>query len=479
MEPPIISTPSLDHDFNNTWGIILSSTETKNRPLAGALFREYWNDPVSAERRYSKMLCQYTDMFEEFFNGWLPISYHGHVTDAMCPTTTASMMLRLSMFEMAGCRLGRPTSNPELRSTAAKRLGWDGIHLSAPCFALIENGYGAAMGPLASISPRSAWRDVSTGAPSIAVRLADLVSPPVLLRTLTDAKWGGCIGVIVEIVQNQASGRVLSPHELHSLREACTETGLLLAVDEALTAIHCGAPFAHQRPKYSGTVSPDLVFFGKALVVSGVGIRFDAPFTSKLGIRTTLDRRNTLEVWQYTGTQAMPMPLLISALGALEMAVAGDWVGRSKVIGRNSRELVSARDRRLGPRGLGGEDKVLGGLESFIFVRIEVFTTFMVMVATNRGPSTGWVRWLPRLDAHLMEEATLASILSATGTEWWKSFSVALERMGMEPEWCFWCGNHARNTRDVWCRTCCINACEVAGCLEQLAMHQCSKGKKS
>lgn len=71
----------------------------------------------------------------------------------MCPTTIASMMLRLAMFAMAGCRLGRPASMPELRSTAAKRLGWDEVHLSAPCFALIENGYGAAMGPLVCFAP--------------------------------------------------------------------------------------------------------------------------------------------------------------------------------------------------------------------------------------------------------------------------------------------------------------------------------------
>lgn len=306
------------------------------------------------------------------------------------------------------------------------------------------------------------------------MRLADLASPPALLRALTDAKRRGCIGVIVEIVQNQASGRVLAPNEFHNLREACTETGLLFAVDEALTAIRCGAPFSHQRPEYAGTVPPDLVFFGKALVANGVGIRFDAPFTSKLGIRTTLDRRNALEVWQYAGTQAMALPMLISSLGALEMAVAGDWVERSKVIGRSIRELVSARARKLNLRGLDGEKKVLGGLESFIFVRIEVSAIFMVMGATNGGPSTGWVRWLPRLDAHLMEEATLASILSGPGTEWRKTLSVALERMGMEPEWCFWCGNHARNPRDIWCRTCCINACDVEGCLGQLGMHQCT-----
>lgn len=73
----------------------------------------------------------------------------------MCPTTIASMMLRLSMFGLTGCRLGRPASSPELRSTATQHLGWDEVHLSAPCFALIENGYGAAMGPLVCFAPFS------------------------------------------------------------------------------------------------------------------------------------------------------------------------------------------------------------------------------------------------------------------------------------------------------------------------------------
>lgn len=58
------SMSRLDHDFNNTWGIILSATETEDRPISDMLFREYRNDPVSAERGYSKTLCQYTDMFE-------------------------------------------------------------------------------------------------------------------------------------------------------------------------------------------------------------------------------------------------------------------------------------------------------------------------------------------------------------------------------------------------------------------------------
>lgn len=185
----------------------------------------------------------------------------------MCPTTIASMMLRLSMFGLTGCRLGRPASTPELRSAATQRLGWDEVHLSAPCVLCSDwerlwccDGPASVLFPIssheglllripnaeqilhhiqASISPRSARRDVSTGAPSIAVRLADLASPPVLLRALTDARRRGCIGVIVEIVQNQASGRVLAPHELHNLREVCKETGLLFAVDEALTAIRC------------------------------------------------------------------------------------------------------------------------------------------------------------------------------------------------------------------------------------------------
>jgi hypothetical protein len=308
-----------------------------------------------------------------------------------------------------------------------------------------------------------------------------LVSPSALVRTLGDAKKRGCIGVIIELVQNQAGGRVLKAVELRNLREACSETSLLLGADEALTAIRCGAPFAYQRPEYMCIPPPDLVFFGKALVANGVAIRFDAPFTERLAIRAEREKRNALQVWQYTGSQALQLPLLISALGALEMAVAGDWVGRSETIGRAIRELVRTGARECGYGALGDDSPILGGLGAFIFVRMDISAPFLVMVATNGGPSVGWVRWLPRLDQHLTSETVLASILSggASHRGWRRRLSAQLERVGLAPEWCFWCGNHARNDRNVWCRACCVNACDVEACLAQLQMHRCLDSPQS
>lgn len=89
--------------------------------------------------------------FRHFFGGWLPISYHGHITDALSPTTIASMMLRLAMFSITGCRSGRSASAPHLRSEATKLLEWEDSHLSTPCFALVENAYAAAFGPLVGL----------------------------------------------------------------------------------------------------------------------------------------------------------------------------------------------------------------------------------------------------------------------------------------------------------------------------------------
>lgn len=306
------------------------------------------------------------------------------------------------------------------------------------------------------------------------IPFADLASQTALLRTLTDAKKHGCIGVIVEMVQNQANGRVITSGEFRTLREVCSETGLLLCIDEALTAIRCGAPFAHQRCEYSGIASPDLVFFGKALVVNGTGIQFDAPFFAKrFRIRTYQERRGAVQTWHRTGTQATQVPLLISALGALEMAVAGDWVGRSKVIGNTIRGLVSMRARELGLEGLEEEAQVLGGLGSFIFVQIEISATFLVMGASIGGSASRWVRWLPRLDKHLVDKTALVSILSSTDGEWRKRLSTVLESIGIRPKWCFRCGTHARRVGGEWCRACCVDACAAEECLRQLGSHRC------
>lgn len=95
-------------------------------------------------------------------------------------------------------------------------------------------------------------------------------------------------------------------------------------------------------------------------------------------------------------TQALPLPLLIDAFGAVEMAIAGDWVGRSKIIGKHIREVVSARAHSLGRNGSGQDCAILGGLDAFLFIQIAAAGSFLVMGASLAGHWVRWVRWLPR-----------------------------------------------------------------------------------
>jgi adenosylmethionine-8-amino-7-oxononanoate aminotransferase len=112
------------------------------------------------------------------------------------------------------------------------------------------------------------------------------------LRTEIDlAKQAGCIGLVVEIVANRDCGRVILPAELERIGRVCEEKQLLLAVDETLTAIRCGAPFAFQRPEYQDCAFPDLVFFGKGLVAQGTAVNFGGTFLRKFAIQTLEHKR--------------------------------------------------------------------------------------------------------------------------------------------------------------------------------------------
>lgn len=195
-----------------------------------------------------------------------------------------------------------PVSGPDDRADAAKSLGWSTAQLETPLWTVAKDSFAAAFGPLlspvirtifhgltipcarqANLSAQQSWRDIATGTPRIGIQLADRTRDD-LSRSLANSKKLGCIGVVVEIVNNQCNGRVTTPEELQNLSDACAENGLLLAIDETITAIRCGAPFAFQRPEYRHTRPPDLVFFGKALGASGAAIHFDAPFMQRLGI---------------------------------------------------------------------------------------------------------------------------------------------------------------------------------------------------
>ncbi|KAH8645543.1 hypothetical protein BGZ60DRAFT_501302 [Tricladium varicosporioides] len=138
-----------DHDFNNNWGSILGTTELDQRLLSSSLAREYIEDPSNVLRKSQAVLAQYVDKFENFFNGILPISFHGHVTDATCPTTIASMVLGLAIFSKSD----KPDaaiqpSTPESRKDAIEILDWSDVQLQTPRWLVVESSYAACYGPM-------------------------------------------------------------------------------------------------------------------------------------------------------------------------------------------------------------------------------------------------------------------------------------------------------------------------------------------
>ena len=327
----------------------------------------------------------------------------------------------------------------------------------------------------ANLSAQPAYKQHAAGGSSRSLTLKTR-SKAEVSEFLETAKQQGCIGVIVEIVNNQYSGRVTSPEELRVLGEACSENGMILAVDETITAMRCGAPFAYQRPEYKDICSLDLVFFGKALGTNGIGINFQGSYMKRLGILTPERRKQALHDWQAAVTQASNLTVLIDALGILEMATAGDWIGRGKAIGHNLRQIVRRRARSMENNGAESDEEILGGLESFIFVRKDLAATFLVMGASNAGPWVRWVRWLPRMDYDLTEESNLELMMSEKGSQRRKEASQALEQEGLSPPWCFFCGNSgaaSTTQRYPWCRACCISVCTEEECTRSLLQHKC------
>jgi hypothetical protein len=66
----------------------------------------------------------------------------------MCPTTVASMLMRLAMFSKLDRPESIPVSGPEDRADAAKLLGWSTAQLETPLWTVAKDSFAAAFGPL-------------------------------------------------------------------------------------------------------------------------------------------------------------------------------------------------------------------------------------------------------------------------------------------------------------------------------------------
>ncbi|CRK29420.1 hypothetical protein BN1723_005441 [Verticillium longisporum] len=322
--------------------------------------------------------------------------------------------------------------------TVLKLVGWNQKQANTPRWALLSDSYTAVANSPSSV--------------------------------IEDAKEGGCIGIIIEIVDGQYSGRAFDPVLLKRLRRVCAEKQLILAADETLTAIRCGAPFAFQREEYADVEPPDLAFFGRAMCAHGIAINFAAPFIRSLGIARSLQVQ-AVRHWQNKASKPVLTPVLVQALALVDLAVAGDFPVLSWQVGKAVRDFIVDAARKNGCQE--HPQSFIGGLDSLIFVRKDIAEPLLVMGASTAGPWIPWVRWFPRLEVDMSKPAVIRSILGTASKETRQNLSRQMIDEGSKPKWCFWCGSKASNKKSTWCQTCCVDVCDAEGCVGRLSRHNC------
>ncbi|KAE8400975.1 pyridoxal phosphate-dependent transferase [Aspergillus pseudonomiae] len=406
--------PPLDHDFHNAWGTIYSNNAFVSDNRARQMWEEYTVNPGRVEQQYHVLLNEYTDRFQSFFNGFWPITFHAHVSDALIPTTVASLILNtastcpLVVEDPALSPLLKDDPEPEkVQEFVRNLLGWNDVHIKTPKLAIVDGIYGCAYGPLAHSSDEWEYRIIGSGPESFYVRRSDFVTEETLLNKLIEAKKEGCVAVICDLV-NASDGSVLPPEYFRLLRKCCDKVCICLLVDEAMTAIRCGAPLVHQRPEYceDGGIQPDMIAFGKGMGISGIAINFNGLMMRHLAFHNEALIRQSIRFWRSMVTRPIATTVLIEALGTLNVAAAENWPARSEQIGKAFRKFVIRHAKNDLPPG----EEIVRGLGAFIAVPRDINKKFNVMAAFRRR--SAWARWIPKLN---MAAAMLPPLLSQAG----------------------------------------------------------------
>ncbi|KAL3448047.1 pyridoxal phosphate-dependent transferase [Aspergillus insuetus] len=393
------NVPPLDHDLHNGWGTLYSANAIKNDDRTRLVWEEYAKNPARVEGQYHKLLNEYTTRFASFFNGYWPITFHAHVSDVLIPTTLASLILNtastcpLIVEDPVLSPLLKDDPEPEkVQQFVRDLLGWTDVHVSTPKLATVQGIYGCAFGPLAHSSEEWEYQIIGAGPAPFSITRDDFSSGDTLLAKLRTAKEQGCVTVICDLV-NASDGSIFPPEYYRMLRICCAEARIFLLVDEAMTAIRCGAPWVCQRPEYSEVpdLQPDLVAFGKGMGVSGIAINFGGMMMRHLAYTKREQILQTIRFWRSMVTRPIAIPVLLEAMAIVNVAEAEDWPARSEKIGRAFREFIL---RHAGGEGQGKE--VVRGIGAFIAVDREFSKRFRVMAAFRRKSS--WARWLPKLD---------------------------------------------------------------------------------
>lgn len=311
---------------------------------------------------------------------------------------------------------------------------------------------------------------MACGAPPIVI---DPFQPLSALQlNLTQAQDSGAVALIVQIVYTNQPHQILSAYRLHVLAKICKTIQLPLVIDETLTALRCGAPFAYQREEYDG-IQPDLVIFGKALGVSGLAVNFEGQLLADLFISSPLHKMTCCFRWFDVQTRPISLVCLIEALSTLEAAREENWPGRSQEVGRLVREAIFRHEAETSGSPLSCGRAPIGGLDAIVCVE----KTRIGGLLIQGIPSEGYVRLLPVIDDFMLSEESLKDmVLGKSSQQVREKVSEAMVRLGRGPLWCYICGDPTEailGEKVEWCRECCLAMCGDKICEDAFRTHLC------
>lgn len=422
-----------DLDFHHSFGSFL----TRKNPISSTVNAEiarYWGllseTPSLLQHHTHRIGEKYRGAFRQFFTAD-PISLHGHVSDASNVALLTSLISHL--VSHASKDHGTSSSSEEDASEDHSEEDASEGHKisffseddkSNPRVAILEGSYGAGYGCLAYDAIIRTVRPLANGPRPF------IIETNIARRIDTQverAKNEGCVALIAEIVRAE-DGKPISERVWGSLLAACDKHALILIVDEALTAIRCGAPFAYQLPQYSTHGFPDLVLFGKAVRTNGIAVEWRGINIQKLRIE---NRPFAILDWQERLTEMAQIADLLISWGTLVLARKERWPQRAQQIGTLLRNILVAEGVRRAE---------IGGLHSLIYIQPSDVKRLSSPVMGAKAEEH--IRWLPVLDEVMASEDELrAKVFGQTSIPHREQVSAFLRRQRLKLRFCGGCGD--------------------------------------
>ena len=447
-----------DLDFHQSFGSFLTRKnpidKTVNREIAG-----YWRMLTKTPSLIQYLIFDIRERYQQAFRRYFTasvISVHGHVSDAANPSLLMSLLLHLmdvandSGSDAASSSASDSASNSANDSASTSPSGPTDVDVDLlryantenPRIALAQGSYGAVFGPLAYQSVLPYARPLANGPKPFIIKTQ---APNKISIQVKKAKAEGCIALIVEIVR-AADGGVISDVAWKHLVNACKKYSLVLIVDEALTAMRCGAPFAYQLPQYEKSGFPDLVLFGKAVRTNGIAIEWRGINIQKLGID---DEELAALHWQDRFTAVATAQDLLVSWGTLILAGREDWANRAPIIGRLLRDIL---------RSEGIRPQLIRGLHGLVYIRQRDYVTASPIMVANAGT---YVRLLPTMDEVMTsEDQLLTKVFGRNSIPHRAELAAFLRSEDFALHWCSRCGAAVDLDTEDDCDRCVVSQCE-------------------